>query len=270
MSRADWNQAPLREPIGVPTRLAARVLGGPVHAFVRVFHRATLEGTEHLPEGPYLLVGNHPPCIGGGEFACLMALWAKRFGATRPLAGFTHVAAHFVWPMTWAFAQIGAIPSTYGAAEQTLAKGVPIVLFPGGDHEAFHSFWQRTADFGGREGFLRIARKAGVPIVPLGITGESAPVLFRFRALAWLALWPRLTGVKRFGLTVLGALGALAILVFAPSPLWLRCVLAWAWAMSPLALVSWLPTTTRIRIGAPLPNTASRAEVEAAIGTLLR
>ena len=269
MSRAGWNDAPLPERIGVPTALAVRLLGGPFHTLVRICHRATLEGTEHLPDGAYLLVGNHPPCVGAGEFFSFMALWANRFGATRPLAGLTHVAAHAVWPLTWAFAQIGAIPSTYAAADAALARDIPVAVFPGGDHEAFRPFWHPPPEFAAREGFLRIARSAGVPIVPLGIAGQSAPVLFRSRALAWIAIWPRLNGVKRFGLTVLGALGALLILALAPSPLWQRSILAWIWAMSPLALLSWLPTRTRIRIGAPLPSSASRAEVEAAIRALV-
>jgi hypothetical protein len=32
-------------------------------------------------------------------------------------------------------AKIGALPSTYQAAEAALRAGVPVMVFPGGDHE---------------------------------------------------------------------------------------------------------------------------------------
>jgi 1-acyl-sn-glycerol-3-phosphate acyltransferase len=258
----------VRSSPGRPTPLAVRALGGFIYRVLRVVHRASLEGIEHLPDGAYLLVGNHPPCLGQSEFFSLAALWIHHFGATRPLAGYTHVMAHRIWPLPWFFAQVGAIPSTYEAAYETLERGVPIVLFPGGDHEAFRPFWKRGVDFHGREGFLRIARRAGVPIVPIAITGESAPVLLRGRVLAWLAIWPRLLGLKRWGITVLGVLGAVALALTPWAWPW-RALAIWAWLVSPASLLSWLPTRTRIRIGGPMPVSSTRREVEQAIEALL-
>jgi 1-acyl-sn-glycerol-3-phosphate acyltransferase len=159
---------------GVPSAFAVRFLGGLTHSIVRVTHRASLGGTEHLPEkGPFLLIGNHPMSLGVAEFTSFMALYAKRFGATRPLAGFAHAASFGWWPLSWVFRHIGAIPSTYRAAEETLVRGVPVVLFPGGDYEGFRPFWKAsTVDFGGRLGFLRIAHRAWVPIVPMAFRGR--------------------------------------------------------------------------------------------------
>lgn len=239
-----------------------------VYPVVRVLHRASIAGVENLPPGPYLLVGNHPPCVGSGEFLSLMALWAHRFGASRPLAGYTHIAAHRVPPLPWLFRQIGAIPSTYEAAEAALAAGVPIAMFPGGDHEAFQPFWKPGVDFDRREGFLRIARKAGVPIVPFAITGQSAPVLVRARILAWLAIWPRALGVKRYGITALAVMGAVVLLTRLPLALPWRCLAAYLWMASPFALASWIPTRTRIRIGKPLDPGVSTRDVERAIEAL--
>ncbi len=212
MGRAGWDEHELPERIGQPTPLAVRVLSGVVYRLVRVLHRATAEGFENLPEtGAYLLVANHPPCTGSGEFFSFMAHWAKRFGGTRPLTGFVHTVGYDKWPLSWGFAQIGAIPSTHAAGDAALARGVPIAVFPGGDHEALQPFWDRHVDFNGREGFLRMARKAGVPIVPMGITGQGAPVIWRSRILSYVCIWPRLFGVKRYALSVLGLAGAIAI-----------------------------------------------------------
>ena len=61
-----------------------------------------------------------------------------------------------------------------------------------------------------------------------------------------------MSGVKRFGLSVLAAVGAAAILFFVPLAWPWRALLAWVFAGSPLALFPILPATIRIRIGAPL------------------
>jgi hypothetical protein len=59
--------------------------------------------------------------------------------------------------------------------------------------------------------------------------------------------------VKRYGLSLLGVLGAALILALVPTAWPWRALLAWAWAASPLAMVSWLPTRIAIRIGEPIP-----------------
>jgi 1-acyl-sn-glycerol-3-phosphate acyltransferase len=253
MGRARWQHDAIARP-GHASPFAVRLLGGVLHPLVRLVHGASLEGTAHLPAtGAYLLVSNHPPALGAAEFAALAALWAKRFGGARPLAGFAHAASFGWWPLSPIFAQVGAIPSTYAAAEAALAVDVPIVLFPGGDHEGFRPFWRADrVDFNGRLGFLRIARKAWVPVVPMAIAGISTPLLHGSKLLASLFVWPRLVGVKRYGLSVLAVLGAAAIVAWVPLAWPWRALLAWAWAASPLAMLSWFPARVRVRIGPPL------------------
>lgn len=156
----------------------------------------------------------------------------ERFGGERPIAGFAHPISFTAWPLTWIMKQVGGIPSTYAAAEAMLAAGVPILLFPGGDQDALRPVWRAfDVDFGGRLGILRIARTMNVPIVPLGIRGSyfTAPPLVRAHFLSWLAIWPRLFGIKRFTNTVLGVLGALAIAAWVPYAWPWRALIAWAW-----------------------------------------
>jgi 1-acyl-sn-glycerol-3-phosphate acyltransferase len=239
---------------GVPTPLALRVAAR-LRPLVRVAFRATLEGTENLPpSGAFLLVANHSAGLAIAEVASFVALYAARFGATRPIAGFVHRAAFGMWP--WVFRQLGAIPSTYAAAEAALAAGVPILVFPGGDHEALRPFWQAgRVDFNARVGFLRIARAAGVPIVPMGIRGShfTAPPLVRSRFFAYLFIWPRaVAGGKRWGISLLGAIGAGLILALVPVAWPWRALLAWAWTASPLSMLPWLPWKIRMRIGVPI------------------
>jgi 1-acyl-sn-glycerol-3-phosphate acyltransferase len=231
-----------------------QLLTGPGWGIARVLFRPTLTGGEHLPEGPFLLVSNHNAGMGFAEIFCFAVLYVRTFGIDRPLAGFAHHVAFKLWPLSVLLTGFGAIPSTYDAAYGALAAGVPVLVFPGGDHETLRPVWQANrVDFGGRKGFLRIAQKAGVPIVPMGITGShyTAPMLWRSRFLAWFFVVPALLGVRRWGVSALGAFGALAI-AFLPLSWPVRLLLMWLWAGSPLTFVPIVPWTIRFRIGPPL------------------
>lgn len=182
-------------------------------------------------------------------------MFFRRFGATRRLAGFALPLGFRVFPLSSILKGVGAIPSTYEAARHALANGVPILVFPGGDHETLRPIWQANrVDFGGRVGFLRIARAAGVPIVPMGIRGShfTAPILFRSTWLANLLVAPRLIGQKRWGLSLLGVIGAVLILMYAPATWPVRLLLTWLWLGSPFTFYPCVPWTIRMRIGAPI------------------
>lgn len=224
---------------------------------VKACHRPTLTGTENLPEGkPYLLVANHSAGTGVAEILCFLALYLRDVGAHRPLAGFA-LPLSFHMPGTRTLLRdIGAIPSTYEAARRTLDAGVPLLVFPGGDHETLRPVWQlNTVDFGGRTGFLRIAREANVPVVPMGIRGShmTCPILFRSKWLASFLVLPRLFGLKRWGISLSALIGAALILAFVPLALPWRLLLVYLWLPSPLTLLPFIPWTIRERIGTPIP-----------------
>ena len=233
-------------------RLVARY----IEPFVRLCYRPTLDGIANLPErGPFLLVANHSAGLGVAEILSFLALYLRDVGPERPLTGFAIPIGFRVWPLSAAHRALGTIPSTYEAAEQALSAGVPILVFPGGDHETLRPVWQANrVDFGGRLGFLRIARAAGVPIVPLGIRGShyTAPMLLRSRLLATLLVVPRLMGQKRWGISLLGVIVAALIAWSGPGTWPLRAALSWLWLGSALSFVPWIPWTIRMRVGAPI------------------
>ena len=255
MHHERWGNVTVAEPGRISPRLVA-LIDRYLLPVVRLLWRPTLTGTETLPaDGPFLLVANHSAGMGVAEIHSFLALYLHQVGAARPLAGFALPLGFQVWPLSAAHRELGTIPSTYAAAEATLARGVPILIFPGGDHESLAPIWRANrVDFGGRLGFLRIARAAGVPIVPLGIRGGhmTAPILLRGKWLANVLVTPRLIGVKRWGVSVLGVLGALALGVWLPVTWPVRAGLIWLWLGSPLTFLPWLPWTLRLQIGAPL------------------
>ncbi len=59
-------------------------------------------------------------------------------------------------------------------------------------------------------------------------------------------------GAKRWGVSLLGAIGAALIVRFVLVWWPLRAVLVWLWLGSPLTFLPWVPWTLRMRIGAPI------------------
>jgi 1-acyl-sn-glycerol-3-phosphate acyltransferase len=256
MSAGRWANGIIVEAPGRPAPAMVRFVGRYLEPFVRLCYRPTLEGIANLPErGPFLLVANHSAGLGIAEILSFLSLYLRDVGPERPLTGFAHPLGFRVWPLSAAHRLLGTIPSTYEAAEQALSMGVPILVFPGGDHETLRPIWQANrVDFGGRVGFLRIARAAGVPIVPLGIRGShpTAPMLVRSRWLATLLVVPRLMGQKRWGISLLGVIVAALIACHGPGTWPFRAALCWLWLGSALSFVPWIPWTIRMRIGAPI------------------
>ena len=260
--------------------------GGVLGGAFRLMFRPRLEGWENLPaSGAYLIVVNHSGG-GGADVAVLAALWAERFAGAHRLAAMAHPLAFHCPGIASLVRGLGAIPSSYDHALETLRGGTPVLVFPGGDHAAFRPFWQANrVDFNGRQGFLRLAREAQVPIVPLGLRGASYtnPILWRSKLLAWLLVLPRLLGLKRFPLTLSGVLGV-ALLAAALGPRWgpLAASLgSWAWLLLPTTFLGpWIPWTVSGAIGAPLAPAAlfgehpdlgqAHEQVRSAVAQLIR
>jgi 1-acyl-sn-glycerol-3-phosphate acyltransferase len=227
-----------------------------VSPVVRACFRPSISGLENLPaDRPYLLVTNHSAGVGLAEILGFASLWLNEFGSTRKMAGFALPLGFVVWPFSAVHREIGSIPSSYDAARDALAKGSPLLVFPGGDHESLKPIWQvHRVDFYQRVGFLRIAHEAGVPIVPMGITngGYTAPILYRSRVLPWVLVVPRLMGIKRWGVSLLAVVVAAAIWLWLPVSWPVRAAIIWLWLGSPLTFLPIFPATLRYRVGEPL------------------
>jgi 1-acyl-sn-glycerol-3-phosphate acyltransferase len=271
---------------GLRTAAAKQVVRRVLSPLVHLAFRPSLDGLNHLPQDrPFLLVANHSAGVALAELGSLSVLWTTHVDDRIPIAGFAHPVGFRFAPGRWLHRHVGSVPSTKQAALDALADGVSLLVFPGGDYECLRPFWQsNTVDFGGRVGFLRIARETGVPIVPLGIRGSHWTVPFMFGRSGWLSqvlVIPRLLGVKRWGFTAFGLLGAAALSQLPVHPL-ARIVIVWAWLGSPFIFLPVVPMTLRFRVGAPLspdalfgtdgnrPLADALADVEAAIQRLVR
>jgi len=171
-----------------------------------------VRGLDRLPAaGPVLLVGNHSCLFYTPEaWTCGQAVLSRR-GVDAP----AYVLAYdllFAVPGVGPFLRrLGVIPASTGQAESALARGACVLVYPGGDVEACRPWARRNEiDFAGRTGFVRLALRSGVPVVPVVAHGghHAVVVLARGDRLARAAglhalrikVFPLLAGFP-FGIT---------------------------------------------------------------------
>jgi 1-acyl-sn-glycerol-3-phosphate acyltransferase len=149
------------------------------------------------PDRPVLLVGNHS----GGNvivdtFVFSLA-FSTYFGVERPFHQLAHNLA-IAWPLAGEMLRkSGTMSASHEHAEEALAAGAPVLVYPGGDWETHRPSWESgKVDFAGRKGFVRLALDAGVPIVPVVSIGGQETALFLSRG-AGLARALRLDRLAR-------------------------------------------------------------------------
>ncbi len=175
-----------------------------------------VRGLEHVPDGAALLVGTH----NGGNlapdmFSLMVALW-RRFGAERPGYGMAHDVVFAVPVIGRYMAKLGAVPARQRYARTLLERDAIVLVYPGGDLDAFKPFSARhQVRFGERTGFVRTALLTGAPIVPVVSVGahETIYVVSDGRALA-----------RRLGLKGLTRIEVLPLIVCLPWGVWLGAV----------------------------------------------
>ncbi len=174
----------------------------------RRWFRAEWEGLEHIPaDGGALLVANHAAAV-PSDAPVIMHGIETELG--RPVYG---LADHFfkgvpVVGTLWA-RNGGVVAHPDNAYRLLHDRGQLVLVFPEGTKGPAKTYAERyrLRRFG-RGGFVEIAMRAGVPIIPIAVVGaeESMPTLFRVPALA------RLLGVPYVPVTAnmlaFGPLGA--------------------------------------------------------------
>jgi len=164
------------------------------------FYDPEVRGFERLPaEGPFIIVGNHS---GGAESVDLwpfFARWVDERGPGAPFYSLTYNLVFGVPGLGRLLRNLGFVPASHENGAKALARGEPLLVFPGGDEEVFRPWLRRNQiDLGGRMGFISLAIRERVVVVPMTIHGthESTFVLTRGRRLA------RLTGLDRLRVKV--------------------------------------------------------------------
>jgi len=166
-----------------------------------LYFRADVRGLHKIPEeGPVLMVGNHS----GGNLTPDTHVFTLAFSTYFGVERRFHQLAHNLvlsMPGLGMLRKYGTVAATPENAERALDVGAALLVYPGGDYEVHRPTWESArVDFGGRRGFIRLAKAKGVPLVPVVAIGgqETALFLSRGEAIA------RLLGLNRmFRLKVL-------------------------------------------------------------------
>jgi len=166
-------------------RALARRLYDPVY---RRWFRVEWEGMEHVPrEGGALLVANHGGAI-PSDAPVLMHGVETELG--RPLYGLADNLFRAVPVVGTLWSRTGGVPAHPDNAYRLLHDEQQLaVVFPEGTKATGKLVKDRyqLRRFG-RGGFVEIAMRAGVPIVPIAIVGneEAMPIVFKSTRLARL------------------------------------------------------------------------------------
>ncbi len=164
----------LRDPEYIARTLPA------LRVVAEVWFRADVRGLENIPpRGPVLLVGNHS----GGTLIADTFIFAQafydRFGPERDFFQLAHDLVFKVPGIRAMLTPYGTVPASPENMRRALARGAALLVYPGGDHETYRASWHSAEiDFGHRSGFVALALKYGVPIVPVVSIGGQETALF--------------------------------------------------------------------------------------------
>jgi 1-acyl-sn-glycerol-3-phosphate acyltransferase len=152
------------------------------------YWRVQVDGIEHIPEGPSIIVCNHSGAL---PFDGPMMRTLIRREAHRPEARWLVEDAIAHSPFMGVYLnRIGAVRACPENAERLLDKNVPLIVFPEGVNGLgkINVGWlggqrYRLSRFG-RGGFVKLALRKKVPIVPVAIFGaeDTLPLLAKIPA----------------------------------------------------------------------------------------
>ena len=197
-------------------RELARTIYDPLY---RYWFRAEWEGLEHVPrEGGALMVANHAAAIPSDAPVIMHGIETE---LRRPVYGLAEnlLRALPVFGTIWS--RVGGVAAHPENAYRLLHDDKQLVLvFPEGtkgtgklyrDRYKLHRF--------GRGGFVEIAMRAGVPVVPIAVVGaeESMPIVYKSPQLA------KLLNIPYFPVTANMLLfGPAGLLIYLPAKFKLR------------------------------------------------
>lgn len=145
----------------------------------RYYFRLRVEGVDHVPAtGPVLLVGNHSGGLVPSEGFFMAGAISDRFGPERAVYALGHDFL-FEDPTLARYAgRLGILRAGHGSAHRALAAGAAVLVFPGSDLDTFRPFRDRNkVVLGGRTGFIKLALREGVPIVPVVTAGTHEQMI---------------------------------------------------------------------------------------------
>ena len=127
------------------------------------------DGWEHIPaQGPMLIVGSHNGGLAAPDTQMMTYDWLRRFGSQRPAYAVMDPRVWQVFPILGRMGSwMGCLRANSPATVRALRQGSSLLVYPGGARDVFrpHHLRNRICFFG-QKGFIKLALREKVPIVP--------------------------------------------------------------------------------------------------------
>lgn len=160
----------------------------PLLDFLLAYFDPEVQGFERLPpSGPMLIVSNHSGGIYMPDFWAFVRHWVRERGPDEPLYSLSYDLIFHIPGLGALARRFGGVPANHETAAHLLGQGHPVLVYPGGDLDDYRPWTERhRVDLRGRTGFVRLALRRQVPVVPLVAHGshDAIFVLSRGDALA--------------------------------------------------------------------------------------
>jgi 1-acyl-sn-glycerol-3-phosphate acyltransferase len=142
----------------------------------RSYFRTHVEGIDRLPPGAAVLVCNHGGALPWDALVLLQVL-REANRVVRPLIEDAVATAPFVGTL---MTRLGCVRASQDNGQRLLEQGELVAVFPEGMQGLSKPFAKRhRLQRFGRGGFVKLALRAGVPLVPVALVGgeETSPLL---------------------------------------------------------------------------------------------
>jgi 1-acyl-sn-glycerol-3-phosphate acyltransferase len=170
--------------------------------YMKRYVRLRAEGLQHLSGGATLLVGNHNGGMAGADLPATLGMLWQQLGPEAPFYQLAHDFAMTQFtPLGRLLRRFGALRAHPDNARRALLAGAHVLVYPGGDIEAYRAFSKRDSIvLGSRRGYLRVARETGAAIQPIVAAGahRSAIILSEGQTIARAARLKRWARLERF------------------------------------------------------------------------
>lgn len=185
-----------------------------------------------------LIVGSHNGGMLAPDTLMFMYDWFRRFGPERLTYGLMHPNVWMVPVYAQLTVQLGAVRAHPKMAIAALQRGAAVVVYPGGAEDLWRLHKERhRIYFAGRKGFIKLALREGVPIVPAISKGahDTLIILADF--------YKQLRQLHEWGMPWLFGIDPIVFPVYLGLP--------WGLAIGPLPNIP-LPVPIHTRICAPI------------------
>lgn len=135
--------------------------------------RPEVRGLDRIPDGAALYVGNHSGGFMTPDTWIFSAAVLHRRGIGDVPYGLTHDTV-LRWPLVGRLLRrVGAVNANAANAHSLFERGAKVLVYPGGDIDAFRPSRDRDrVVFGPRRGYIRLALREDIPIVPVVSAGS--------------------------------------------------------------------------------------------------